>query len=257
MLARWAAGVRRSAAERPPRTRPGWGGDGWRELAQAFAPAPVPARERRHLYALLHSADGRRLGALSSIWSLQDGFEDDTFTEESLHDRLGKREPSYRPLLSAIRAYEVFARALQDAFDVLKFEAAARDARGYAVTDIAKSDDFKRSMKDVPRQFRVARDALSAVATQGVSLPGLFASRFGAFGEPLVVGACALALCAHHEAIQKAKSKDGKHPWFDRVGPDRIYIRHAYREPRREIRPGRYVHDYRGWPIRRFHHDLQ
>ena len=68
--------------------------------------------------------------------------------------------------------------------------------------------------------------------------------------------ACGLALCEHHEAVQRAKSADGKRPWFDRIGHDRIYIRHAYREPRRQIVPERYVHAYRGWPVRRFYSDL-
>ncbi len=67
---------------------------------------------------------------------------------------------------------------------------------------------------------------------------------------------CTLAICEHHETIQKYKSADGKRPWFDRLGPDRIYMRHRYRGPRREIAPDRFVHEYRGWPIRRFYRDL-
>jgi hypothetical protein len=67
---------------------------------------------------------------------------------------------------------------------------------------------------------------------------------------------CALALCVLHEAVQRGKSFEGKRSWFDRIGPDRIYIRHQYREQRREILPGRYVHDYRGRPIRRFYFDV-
>jgi hypothetical protein len=67
---------------------------------------------------------------------------------------------------------------------------------------------------------------------------------------------CALALCAHHESVQQGKSADGKRPWFDRIGKNRIYLRHAYRTPRRDILPNRYVHDYRGKPIRRFYSDL-
>ena len=58
------------------------------------------------------------------------------------------------------------------------------------------------------------------------------------------------------EAVQRAKSAAGKRPWFDRIGQDRIYIRHAYREARPTIQPDRYVHDYRGQPIRRFYFDL-
>jgi hypothetical protein len=43
---------------------------------------------------------------------------------------------------------------------------------------------------------------------------------------------------------------------FDRLGQNLIYIRHAFREAKRDIRPDRYVHDYRSNPIRRFSHDL-
>jgi predicted component of type VI protein secretion system len=89
-----------------------------------------------------------------------------------------------------------------------------------------------------------------------VSLQNLFAQRFKNFAEPMAVGDCAIALCQHHEAVQRAKSAEGKRAWFDRLGPDRIYIRHAYRDPRPDIQPGRYVHDYRGKPIRRFYFDL-
>ncbi|MGD9713287.1 MAG: hypothetical protein AB7V46_14635, partial [Thermomicrobiales bacterium] len=76
------------------------------------------------------------------------------------------------------------------------------------------------------------------------------------FAEPLDAAACALALCSHHEKVQRAKSADGKRPWFHRLGKNSIYVRHAYRQPRREIQPDRYLHDYRGWPIRRFYGDL-
>ena len=65
-----------------------------------------------------------------------------------------------------------------------------------------------------------------------------------------------VVLCDHHEAIQKRKSATGKRPWFDRPGPDRIFIRQRYRLPRRQIQPDRFVHDYRGRPIRKFHADL-
>jgi hypothetical protein len=68
--------------------------------------------------------------------------------------------------------------------------------------------------------------------------------------------ACAVTLCSHHEAIQRAKSAEGKRPWFDRISRDRIYVRHAYRIPRPASNAGRYVHDYRARPIRRFHDDL-
>lgn len=256
MLSRWSAAVHRSLGEKPPRTKPGWDSEAWAELAGAFAPAGCRAREKRCLRDLLHAADDRRLGALPTLWQLQAAFDDDAFREEPLHDLLEKREPAYGQLLEAIRAYEAFARSLQDAFDVLKAEAARLDAQGFAVPGIANDADFKRSVKGLHERFAAAHHTLGEVTINSVSLQNLFDERFEVFAEPMGAGACALALCSHHEAVQRAKSADGKRPWFDRIGQDRIYIRHAYREPRRDIQPDRYVHDYRGWPIRRFYIDL-
>jgi hypothetical protein len=128
--------------------------------------------------------------------------------------------------------------------------------QGFAVPKIVNDADFKRSVKGLHERFEAAYRALGEVTIASVSLQNLFGERFRSFAEPMDEGACAMALCSHHEAVQRAKSADGKRPWFDRIGQDRIYIRHAYREPRRDIQPGRYVHDYRGWPIRRFYRDL-
>jgi hypothetical protein len=207
---------------------------------------------------LLTTKADRRLGALPSIWSLQGEFDEAGFREERLHDRLQEQEPGYRPLLDAIRAYEAFARSLQDAFDVLKAEASQLDAKGFAVPGIASDADFRRCVKNLHERFEVALHALSEVDNLGISLNNLFDQRFGAFGEPMDAGAYAIALCAHHEDVQRRKSAEGKRPWFDRVGPNRIYIRHDYRrKPRQEIQPGSYVHGYRGTPIRHFYSDLQ
>lgn len=256
LLGRWSAAVRRSLAERPPCTKPNWGVEAWAELASAFAPALCKSREKRFLRDLLLVAEGGHLGALPSLWQLQPDFDDDAFQEELLHDELEKREPKYGPLLQAIRAYEAFARSLQDAFDVLKARAASLDGQGFAVPSIAGDGDFKRSVEGLHQRFEATHHAMGVVTVTSPSLQNLFGERFRPFAEPIDPAACALALCEHHEAVQRAKSLDGKRPWFDRIGHDRIYVRHAYREPSRDIRPGRYVHDYRGWPIRRFHRDL-
>jgi hypothetical protein len=256
LLASWSAAVRRCLAEDPPRTKCGWSHPTWGQVAQAFAPHTLKGRERRHLRDLLLSGDSRPLGALPAIWRLQSDFSDAEFGEEPLHDLLGKAEPSYAPLLDAIRAYEGFVRSLQDAFDVLKAEAARTDAQGFVVPKIASDGDFVQSVEGLPDRFLAAHRTLGEVNLVNLSLQNLFDERFGAFSQPLDAGACAVALCTHHERVQRGKSADGKRPWFDRLGGDRIYVRHRYREPRREIQPGRYVHDYRGKPIRRFHTDL-
>ncbi|MFO0915212.1 MAG: hypothetical protein U0795_19780 [Pirellulales bacterium] len=256
LLSRWSAAVRRSLSERPPRTKPNWGMESWSELADAFAPATAKARERRCIREHLLASDERRLGALSRLWQLQTEFSGEQFREEQLHDRLEQVEPAYGPLLAAIRAYEEFARSAQDAFDILRAEGARMDVQGFCVTDISKDEEFAKSVNGLHKRFEAARDALSEVNLTGVSLHNLFDERFGAFAEPMDAGGFARVLCSHHETVQRAKSADGKRPWFDRLGQDRIYVRQAYRIARPEIQMGRYLHDYRGWPIRRFYIDL-
>jgi hypothetical protein len=256
LISRWAAGVRQSLREQPPRTKAAWGTDGWTELAESLAPAGGRSRERRYIRDLLHASGDRRLGAFTTLWRLQADFDDDNFREEALHDRLEQVEPAWGSLLAAIRAYESFARSLQDGFDVLRAEAARPDYQGFVVSRIRDDPEFTLSVQDLHRRFEVAHHGLGEVNLHNLSLHNLFDERFGAFAEPMDAASVALALCSHHEAVQRAKSADGKHPWFDRLGGDRIYIRHAYRIRRRAIEPGHYLHDYRGTPIRRFYSDL-
>ena len=233
---------------------------GGQERGKSWQRRSVPSRckgwEQRRLRDLLFSSDDCRLGALPPLWELQAEFEDDGFREEVLHDQLEARAPEYGPLLRAIRGYEAFARSLQDGFDVLRAEAARPDAQGFVVPRIAADQDFERSVSGLHKRFEVAYQALGDMNLASGALSASFTERFGAFAEPMNAAASALALCTHHETVQRKKSADGKRPWFDRLGQDRIYIRHAYRVPRREVEPDHYVHDYRGWPIRRFHTDL-
>jgi len=130
------------------------------------------------------------------------------------------------------------------------------DAKGFCVPEIAHDRDFRKSVQHLDQRFETAHHALGEVSTIGASLQNELDQRFLAFGEPTDAGYCAARLCEHHQAVQHAKSIEGKRPWFDRLGPDRIFIRHQYRVARREICPDRYVHGYRGKPIRRFHFDL-
>jgi hypothetical protein len=249
----WRDAVQRGLAAKPCRTRPGWNKDDWADLATTLAPDGTGRRERKSLRQLLHSDDDRALGALPAIWSLQEEFEDGAYDEESLHSRLREVLPSAATLLDAIAAYEDFCRGLTDGFDLIRASAADQDATGFKVTDIAKDPKFVHSLDQLDRRYLSASQRLGGVDLQTA---GLFDQRFSRFAEPMSDGEAARSLCEHHETIQKGKSSEGKRPWFDRWGSDRIYMRHQYREPRREIMPGRYVHDYRGRPIRNFYFDL-
>ena len=253
ILDKWRHAVQRSLASNPARTRPGWKGDDWKELAEAVAPHRARRREKKYLREALHAADDRALGALPAMWRLQGEFTGDNFAEEPLHERLAEELPTCATLLKAIRAYELFCRGLHDGFDLLRAGAATADARGFEITSIGHDRDFATSLHELDRRYEEAHRRLGEVAP---SLAGLFDDRFDLFAEPMSPGQCALAMCEHHEKIQKHKSADGKLPWFDRLAPDRIYMRHRYREDRRPIAPDRFVHAYRGWPIRNFWLDL-
>lgn len=256
LWARWKDAVRRSLNCDPPRTNPGWTESAWRELADAFAPAGAASEEKRLLRELLLSSDNRQLGALPELWQLQMDYGSDAIREEALHIALRQRVPAYIALVEAIRAYEAFARSLQDAFDVLRTEAARPDAHGYVVPEVAQNEAFQTSVRGSEELFATAHRALREISAANISLPDRFDERFGKFAEPMDAQTCALMLCEHHEDVQRNKSAEGKRPWFDRISHDRIYIRQAYRIPQREIAPEEYLHRYRGSPIRRFRTDL-
>lgn len=254
LLNRWTEAVRRSIDSDPPRTKRYRNKAEWSEFARFFNPDLAGDKERKLLRELLLTRDQQQLGALPHLWDLQGKYSDDKFSEEKLHTALKSKAIEYRILVEAIRAYEIFARELHNAFEILRVEASRPDSQGYVVPHIARNDIFYKSVKQLDRRFRSAYCTLSEVTS--ISLQNLFSERFDKFAGSMDPQTCALAICEHHEEVQKAKSVDGKRPWFDRVGDNRIYIRQAYRTTQPKIERGQYLHDYRGWPIRRFWADL-
>lgn len=256
LLETWRKGVKKCLGRSPARTCPGWVDEEWRKVATLLAPHKARAGERRWLRDRLLSADGESLGALPQIWALQGEFPGESYTEEALHNRLRQVAPAYTLLLDAIRAYEVFCRGLQDAFDLMRAAAQDSGVQGYSVSMVEQLDPFKRIAAGSADRYKRASDRLGEVSLQ---LREVFDGRFKPFAEPMTATVFAQALCDHHERVQKGKSADGKRPWFDRLGPDRIFIRHPYRiEKAPDPELGfKYVHEYRAWPIRRFYNDLQ
>lgn len=254
LMDRWRTAVNRSLAASPPRTNPGWTSERWNELAQAFAPDGARAKEKQFVRELLHS-DGQ-LGALPQLWRLQERLGAQDLREETVHSQLEREQPSYGALLRGIRAYEAFSRALHDAFRVLRAEATRLNAQSCSIARLADDADFRQATDGLAERFQTAYTALGEIKGPNSSLHGALRHRFEAFAEPLEPRAVATALCSHHEAIQRNKSADGRRPWFDRLGGDRIYLRQQYCVSRRDCQPGRYVHDYRGVPIGRFRQDL-
>ena len=255
LINRWRELVSSSLAQKPPRTRAP-NTKSWEELAQAFAPAIARSRERKFLRGLLHDTNGRQLGALPFVWQVIADQTGSSVEEEKVHRELSRKEPRLAPLIRAIQAYETFARSIQDAFDTLRAGASARDAGGFIVTEAAADKDFAKPVAHLHTKACEAHLRLQDLGGRATVASNLFDARFARFMEPLSPADCAIGMCAHHEEVQRSKSAEGKRPWFDRLGENRIYLRQAYRIDRRENLPGRYVHGYRTYPIHRFFEDL-
>jgi hypothetical protein len=256
LFQKWRKAVESSLRESPVRTRPSphWKKDDWQELADAFVPHRFRQREKKCFTRLLHATGDDRLGALSQIWNLLEQFDGQDFDERWFHHQLHATAPEYGVVLDAIAAYESFCRSLTDAFDIIRAEGSRQDVKGFEIPSLKNDTDFQ-SVAD--SAHRLYLEALQRLAEVDPLAEAKFLGRFERFAEPLPADQFAVAVCEHHEAIQKDKSRDGKRSWFDRMGPDRIYVRQNYRVPRPVITPDAYVHDYRTNPIHRFYRDLQ
>lgn len=255
LISKWTKAVRRSLDQRPPRTRPGWAAADWLELASALDPDRAKTREKRWLREKLLATGEGQLAALREIWALVPTKSEDATNEPELHRRLKQKLPAYGPLLDGIRAYEAFARTLQDAFDC--FRLAASTGQSFSLASMASRREFTALSTRVPKGFAAADRALEGIAMERLAPHALFRERFGSFSEPLSAEALCVAICAHHERVQKAKSAAGKRSWFDSLGAGQIYLRQAYRLDTWTAAPAAYVHDYRTNPITRFVRDLK
>lgn len=256
LFQKWRRAVEVSLRESPVRTRtsPRWKKDDWQELADAFVPHRFKRREKKCLTRFLHATGDDGLGALPQIWKLLSELDGQAFDEHTFHAKLHDQAPDYAVVLDAIAAYESFCRNLTDAFDIARAEGSRQDVQGVQIPSLKNDQEFRVLGE---RSHALYETALRQLGEVDPSTEAKFIGRFEQFAEPLPLGQFALAVVDHHEAIQKDKSRDGKRPWFDRMGPDRIYMRQNYRIERPSVAPETHVHDYRTNPIHRFYRDLQ
>ena len=201
----------------------------WRELAQAFAPAAAAEVEEKRLLrrvavvlrAIGNSGHFRSSGAFRRIYG-----NVMRFNEKELHVDLERHAPAYGALVGAIRAYESIRAGPSG-----RVRRPSRGSSGPGCrrlcgsrhcSEVRPSERVSMGSTNVSRR-RIR--ALGEIAATAISVQNLFDERFGKLAEPMDAQTCARALCEHHETIQRAKSAEGKRPWFDRIGGDRIYIR--------------------------------
>lgn len=255
-IKKWREGVIRSLRRSTPRTDPNWRGDDWTELAESVTPFKAGTRERRVLRQQLLTGEEDRLGALPDLWRIAQEHDGDTLSDQEMHRLLHRASPRWRPLLAAITFYEAFARALQDCFDALRDAAGATTGHGYRISDIKDSEAFCISAQGLDELFLKAGAGLHDAGGNAAASAGLFDERFGVFAVASAPAELATTLIEFHQAIQRAKSAEGKRSWFDRLGPNQVHLRFPYRLDGWEPKPGTYVHPYRTNPVLNFLGDL-
>jgi len=253
LIERWARAVKRCVGATAQRTMPQFAKADWDALAEAFDPDDIRVREKHVLKQMLLQTGERALGALPSMWNLIRLADEDALDAQLL-DTLRNSVPEYRALLSAIQEYELFARSLQDAFDVMRL--VASESGTISVDELSSNEPFKKIVTALPSQFASTERALTDIGSDLAAQAALFTSRFSKFGERLAPQAFARTLVDHHVHIQQQKSAGGKRSWFDRLDDSRFFLRTMYHLKDWKPAPGTYLHDYRAAPIIRFRKDL-
>lgn len=249
----WRKAVASSLSKTPVRTEAHFNFAQWRRLAELFLPHSAQQEEKACLMQMLITKENGKLGALRDIWQLCGKLDADDLDEKVVHELLKNSAPRHATLLMAIRAYEHFCRLLADAFDIIRYAASSCNTTGCKIGIVEQDKQFTDISAQVHAVFQTAAECLANLSPE---MEERFKTRFSRFAAPLSVTALAKELCEHHEWIQCGKSNAGKRAWFERVGPDAIYMRANYRIPEPpELKEG-FVHEYRTKPILRFYRDL-
>jgi hypothetical protein len=217
----------------------------WRELAQRLDPAKPGRNERKALLnrILAHAGNVEMVKSLKEAIVAQGGVSGREDEAPFLRDLIGDAPPDLKQLLSAIDAYEAFARSITDAFDGLRYCASSN---GGAPVDAAN--------------FSSVRAAKSALTALGSSLARIRAhptllewereekgltQAIDRFDAVRTTPDLFDAVLNHHEEVQRAKPPNGKRPWFERGSGGKVMLRSGYTLAERPGEDAGYVHEYR------------
>lgn len=216
---------------------------GWDFFCDHLSVYGVGRREAALIHRLLlTSGDGHRREVLEFLASPsgQKRWLATDDSERKFHGALIKvASPDLKALLSAIGAYETFARRMQDAFDDCLLEMSRRRQRTKPA-DMTSSTAVQAAAEQVPKSFSSVRDHL-AVINASVR----FVEQFADFQEPSPAVGFVERLLRHHQRNQKRKPPSGKAPWFERFDDGSYVIRPGYLRDVGGRGDDEYVHAYR------------
>jgi hypothetical protein len=220
---------------------PNW--KGWDFFRDHLSVYGVGRREASLIHRLLlTSADGYRRDVLEFLASPigQKRWIAANDSERKFHASLQKAaSPDLIALLTAIGAYETFARQMQDAFDDCLLEM-SRQRQRTKPADMAASTAVQLAADSVPGSFSSVRDHLSVI-----NASARFVEQFADFQEPSTVADFVDKLLRHHQRNQRRKPPNGKAPWFERFDDGSYVIRPSYLRDVGGRGNEEYVHAYR------------
>jgi len=156
-----------------------------------------------------------------------------------------------RRRLDAIEAYESFCRPLHEGFDRLQFLSSTRIPGVINVDDFAKDQRASEIGSEMQRAITNARSGLD-----GTPIQSGFESLVQKFEAVRSGGDLFLALCDHHNAVQKGKPPEGKRAWFETTANGGVVVRPPYRIDKNPRRREEFVHPYRMFAAASFIQDV-
>lgn len=201
----------------------GW--QGWRMLAEHFAPGAAGSREGAFLLHLLRDERARPRGEVFDLLTTAP-VEDETEPQIAEHVLLPRASELLTPRLRAVAAYEQMCAVLEEAFDWIRYLSTHAHTRPISAAEFANE----------PRGNELAAMLPSVVDRAEANLaiaPLLVQQQFSELAKSFtaVRDASALfeAILDHHRGVQKAKKPDGKRDWFERAPDGATFVRMPYR----------------------------
>jgi hypothetical protein len=227
-------------------------GEFWRDLARRFDPATPGRNEKKVLLGRILSQAGQveMIACLKEALIAQGGVGGREDEAPFLRKLTGNAPTDLQRLLTAIDAYEAFARVVTDAFEGLRYCASSH---GGAPVD---AEDFS-SLKPAKSALAALGSSLACIRAHPTLLEwerdqkGLSQAvdRFDGIrtGKDLFE-----AVLQHHEQVQREKPPNGKRSWFEHVPRGKLVVRSGYALQKPPGEDGGYVHEYRIRTFSRF-----
>jgi hypothetical protein len=230
--------------------------DFWHTLVQRFDPARPGRRESKVLLSRILS----RAGPMDMVARLKEslvarGGVTDRESEPAFIRRLSRHSPmDLTQLLTAIDAYEGFARTITNAFDGLRHCASINGGAPIAAEEFSAAKAPRTALAALGpclKRIRAHPTMLGWESDRERLVQAL--DRF----ERVRTGADLFdAVLEYHEQVQKEKPPNGKRSWFERAPRGRVVVRSGYLLPELSKYQAGYVHEYRIPTFSRFLGDL-